>query len=157
MKIVSYNCRSLGSKEKKEDVGNLIIVENPSKLILQEMKLREHDALQDLKKNWNKGLGKAIGAKGAYGGLYTVWYTDQFQLVDRIQEKNRLFVKLSMLSLGMLIYVINVYMPNNYSEKLECWDSLLSFQNGDFSHSCILAKDFNITRTLKEKRGGSIV
>jgi endonuclease/exonuclease/phosphatase family metal-dependent hydrolase len=74
-----------------------------------------------------------------------------------LQAENWLLVKLSMISSGMFIYVINVYMPNNYREKLDCWDSLLSLENGDFSHNCILAGDFNITRTLKEKRGGSIV
>jgi exonuclease III len=45
MKVVSWNSRGLGSKEKKEEVGKLIRVENPLILLLQETKMREKEAL----------------------------------------------------------------------------------------------------------------
>jgi hypothetical protein len=48
-------------------------------------------------------------------------------------------------------------MPNNYWEKLDCWNSLLNLATGDPLQKIIIAGDFNITRLLKEKRGGSIV
>jgi exonuclease III len=50
MKIVSWNCRGLGSKEKKEEVEKLIRVENPLILLLHETKMREKEALQDMQR-----------------------------------------------------------------------------------------------------------
>jgi exonuclease III len=48
MKIISWNCRGLGSKGKKEEVGKLIRVEKPSILLLHETKMRDLEALQDM-------------------------------------------------------------------------------------------------------------
>jgi hypothetical protein len=66
-------------------------------------------------------------------------------------------VKLSKISSGMIFSIINVYMPNNYWEKVECWGSLLDLANGNLFQNFIIAREFNITRCLREKRGGSIV
>jgi exonuclease III len=41
MKIVSWNCRGLGSNHKKEELKKLLQVEKPSILMLQETKLGE--------------------------------------------------------------------------------------------------------------------
>jgi hypothetical protein len=66
-------------------------------------------------------------------------------------------VKLVHLSSGMSYHIFNVYMPNNYWEKVECWDSLLGLGDSRFTQNCIIAGDFNTTMHLREKRGGSIV
>jgi hypothetical protein len=42
-------------------------------------------------------------------------------------------------------------MPNNYWEKYECWGSLLDLAKGNLPQNLIIAGDFNITRSLKEK------
>jgi exonuclease III len=47
-------------------------------------------------------------------------------------------------------------MPNNYWEKLDCWESLLGIRDSGFHQNCIIVGDFNITIHLSEKRGGSI-
>jgi exonuclease III len=50
MKIISWNCRGLGSNHKKEEIKKLLQVEKPSILMLQETKMREQETLKDLQK-----------------------------------------------------------------------------------------------------------
>jgi endonuclease/exonuclease/phosphatase family metal-dependent hydrolase len=52
---------------------------------------------------------------------------------------------------GMLYSIINVYMPNNYTKKFECWQSLLDLATENPPRNLIIAGDFNTTRGLKEK------
>jgi hypothetical protein len=59
----------MGSKEKKEDLGKLTHSEKPSILLIQETKLRDCEALQEMQKKWKKSKGVAIGARRASGGL----------------------------------------------------------------------------------------
>jgi len=58
---------------------------------------------------------------------------------------------------GKVYPIINVYMPNNYREKVECSESLLGIKDFGFLQKCIIVGDFNTTMHTKEKRGGSIV
>jgi hypothetical protein len=62
-------------------------------------------------------------------------------------------VSLTKKAMGMLYSIINVYMPNNYLEKVECWRSLQDLANDNPPQNLIIAGDFNTTRGLKEKRG----
>jgi exonuclease III len=47
MKFVSWNCKGMGSKEKKKvDLRKLIHLKKPSILFIHETKLRDSEALQ---------------------------------------------------------------------------------------------------------------
>ena len=69
MKIVSWNCRGLGSNLKKEEVKKLIQVEKPSILMPQETKMRENETLKDLKKIWNNCDVHPVSLREALGGI----------------------------------------------------------------------------------------
>jgi exonuclease III len=58
MKVVSWNCRGLGSREEKEEVRKIIRAKKTLILILQETKLREKEALQDMQGIWKKEMEK---------------------------------------------------------------------------------------------------
>jgi hypothetical protein len=66
-------------------------------------------------------------------------------------------VKLFHISLGMSYHILNVYIPNNYWEKAEHWESLLKIGEVRFTHNCIITGDFNTNMHQREKIGGSIV
>jgi exonuclease III len=83
MKFVSWNCRGLGSRDKKEEVRKMLKLENPSILLLQETKMRDLETLQDLQKIWKKGEGKEISSRGASGGIGTFWNAKDFNLKTR--------------------------------------------------------------------------
>jgi exonuclease III len=87
MKIVSYNCRILGSKLKKEEVKKLIQAEKPSILMIQETKMREQETLKDLQKIWIKYDGRALSSRGASDGIGTFWKIEEFDLKDQMQTQ----------------------------------------------------------------------
>jgi hypothetical protein len=103
-----------------------------------------------------KNKGVVIGARGASGGLCTLWNTDHFQLEEIHQALNWIMVNLLHLPSGMNYHIVNIYMPNNYWEKVDCWNSLLNLASVDPLPNLILEGDFNITRHLKEKRGAPL-
>jgi exonuclease III len=48
MKIVSWNCRGMGQKEKKEAMGKLIKSKKPQILLIQETKMQGPEALREI-------------------------------------------------------------------------------------------------------------
>jgi exonuclease III len=151
MKVVSWNCRGLGSRDKKEEVRKLLKLEKPSILLIQETKMRDLETLQDLQKIWKKGEGKEISSRGASGGIGTFWNVKDFNLEDQVQSQFWLMVSLTRKATCMVYSIINVYMPNNYLEKIECWRSLQDLATENPPQNLIIVGDFNTTRGLKEK------
>jgi hypothetical protein len=109
------------------------------------------------KKIWRKSTGASISARGASGEIYITWNSKKNQLDGSHEEAHWLMVKLVHLSLGKIFTIINFYMPNNYWEKLECWESLLCIRDCGFYQNCIILGDFNTILHLREKRGGYVI
>jgi hypothetical protein len=110
-----------------------------------------------MQKNWKSGKGKAISSRGALGGTCTFWNADEFNIEDNLQSQLWMLVSLTRKSTGMIYTIINVYMPNNYLEKVECCRSLLDLAKYSLPKNLIIVGDFNTIGGLKEKQGGSIV
>lgn len=62
MKIISWNCRGMGSKIKEEAIRNLIRIEASDILLLQETKMEDSDFLHSSKKIWNKSKATVVSA-----------------------------------------------------------------------------------------------
>ena len=82
MLLTSWNCRGLGHSSKAEAIKNLIKLAPPDLLLLQETKIEEDTLLIINKNKWNVNFGKAVSARGSYGGLATLWGKDKFQLLN---------------------------------------------------------------------------
>lgn len=93
----------------------------------------------------------------SWGGLCTLWNLDIFQMESNFESTHWIMVRFVHLHLGMIIHLLNVYMPNNYWDKIECWNTLLEIKELGFRKNCIIVGDFNTTLHQKEKIGGSIV
>jgi exonuclease III len=94
MKIISWNCRSLGNSTKIKAVKDLMKVEPADILMLQETKI-EGEALLEISKNkWQKNTGKAISARGSSEGIATLWKEDQFSLVNSYNTQHWSFTEL---------------------------------------------------------------
>jgi exonuclease III len=117
MKLVSSNCRGLGSNDKKEAMGKLVRIEKPQILLVQETKLREIESLQELQQIWKKINGVAISARGASEGIFTLLNPDIFQLEGSFKASHWIMVKLVHLTSSISYPIFNVYMPNNYWKK----------------------------------------
>jgi exonuclease III len=95
MKVVSWNCRGLGSRDKKEEVRKLLKTKKPSILLLQETKMRDLETLQELQRIWKKGEGKAISSRGASRGIGKIWNAEEFKLEEQLQSQFWLKVSLT--------------------------------------------------------------
>jgi exonuclease III len=126
MNIVSWNCGGLGIKINKEAMGKLIREENPQILLIQETKIKGPEALHELQQLRRTSIGVEISARGASGGICTLWNATLYHEESIFEASHWLMVKLKHLPSGKVYHIINVYMPNNYWEKIECWDSLLA-------------------------------
>jgi exonuclease III len=84
MKVVSWNCRGMGSKVKEEAIRSLLMIETPNIFLIQETKMEDKDFLQINKKFRNRGGGQAVSAQGASGGLGTLWNISKYLLVTEI-------------------------------------------------------------------------
>jgi exonuclease III len=73
MCIVSWNCIGLENPSKAEVVQDLLKIDPPKILLLQERKIEGDTLLEINKQKWKKNLGKAISARGSLGGLATLW------------------------------------------------------------------------------------
>jgi len=69
MKVVSWNCRGMGTKSKEEAMKSLIRLEAPTILLIQETKLEDSAFFQASKIFWKKDGAKETSARGASGGL----------------------------------------------------------------------------------------
>ena len=63
MKLVSWNCRGLGSPAKVEAVKDLLKSEPADILMLQETKIEGETLLKVRKLKWGKNVGKAISVR----------------------------------------------------------------------------------------------
>jgi exonuclease III len=64
MKIISWNCRGLGSGNKKELFQILVRKESPQILLLQETKMKDVYVLQDNKTIWKESTSLVVSSKG---------------------------------------------------------------------------------------------
>jgi exonuclease III len=157
MQYVSWNCRGLGSTLKEEAIKDLVRLVRPEVLLIQETKLEEDALLRASNVFWKKGPGRAVSARGASGGLATFWDSAKLDLVEEEGTTHWLFTKLHHKDSGHLVSLFNLYVPVSYAEKKECWDSLKLFLNLHNPENLVVAGDLNVTLSLAEKKGGSIV
>ena len=157
MKIISWNCRGMGSKIKEEATRNLIRTEAPDIFLIQETKMEEADFLQTSKRIWSKSKAKAVSARGASGGLGTLWNDSKFSLISEISNTHWLLLKMQHLDTKEYFCLFNVYVSVNAGEKKACWESIrIQAELGNLDN-IIIAGDLNLTLHSSEKRGGCIV
>jgi exonuclease III len=157
MQYVSWNCRGLGSKMKEEALRDLVRLENPEVLLIQETKLEEKDLLRISQSFWKKGPGKAVSARGASGGLATFWDSSKLELVEEFDTMHWIYTKLNHKGSDHQVSLFNLYVPVLINEKKDCWDSLRLFLNSHHTKNIVVAGDLNVTLSLAEKKGGTIV
>lgn len=140
---------------KIEAVKDLLKIEPPDILMLQETKI-EGQALLDISKmKWKKNIGKAVSSRGSSGGLATLRIEDLFHLNNSFETHHWIFTELKHCASKLTISLFNLYVPVLYSEKRECWNSLLAFLEQHKPNNIILAGDLSIVMKPKEKRGGN--
>ncbi len=153
MKIISWNCRGMESKAKEESFRILIITETLDILLIQETKLEDIVFLQTSKKLWYKSEARAIFARGASGGISTLWNMSKFAVLFEARNTHWLLLKIQNLDTKEIFCLFNVYSPVNVGEKKNCWDSIRQQADLTIMENIIIAGDLNLIIHSSEKKG----
>lgn len=132
-------------------MGKLIKSEKHQILLIQETKTQGHEALREIQQLWKAREGVVISVRGALGEICTIWNTTTFHEERRYEATHWVMAQLKHLPSSKIYLIINVYIPNNYWEKVECWESLLGIKDVGFLQNCIMACDFNTTIHMNGK------
>ena len=82
MKVLSWNCKGLGSKIKEEAMIDLVSLHQLDIFLIQETKMEEDAFLQVSVKFWKKSGRAAISSRDSSGGIGTLWHDQKFDVVD---------------------------------------------------------------------------
>ena len=109
------------------------------------------------KKLWKRSEGQAISARGALGGLGTLWNANKFSRIKEVANTHWLLSTLQHVDSNETLYLFNVYVPGSVGEKKSCWESIRRMAEKEDLVNIIIAGDLNLTLSPAEKRGGSVV
>jgi exonuclease III len=119
MKIISWNCRGLGSQSKKYAMKDLIRITNPDLLLVQKTKLEEHEFLQTSARLWKKGARVVVTAKGGSGGIGSLWNSSTFKLLKTEHYTHWILTNLLHKESGIQVSIFNLYVHVLPEEKKE--------------------------------------
>jgi exonuclease III len=142
IKMISWNCRGLGSQHKLSLIHDLIKEENLQVLMLQETKRKDTDILHEICYIWRSCKGTTVSARGASGGVCTLWNPNFFALQSRQSTTHWIKTSLLHLQIGKTLTFINVYILTLYQEKMECWSSLQNIKDSLDPKDLIIAWRF---------------
>ena len=117
MKVVSWNCRGLGSNKKIEAMKDLIRMSNPEILLIQETKLEQSGFLYVSQFFWKRGEGATMSARGASGGLGTLWNSIKFDLVHSSSCTHWIPTRLRHKESRHLVSILNLYVPVLFQKR----------------------------------------
>lgn len=154
MKLISRNVRGLNSPSKQRMLKNLIQLEKPSVLFLQEMKGNSATLETILNRVWLGSCSVSVDASGASGGLAVIWNPQILTL--QYFPATHFLIRATFHLIGKNIHghLSNVYFPQNLQQKLELLDTLSVLNSNRKLPLWIGGGDFNIITTLEEKQGG---
>ena len=144
MRVLSWNCRGLGSKSKEEAMSALSSLHQPDIFLIQETKMEEEAFLQVSKKFWKYKGKAAVSSRGASGGIGTMWNDKEFDAVDIKYSSHWVLTQLRHKASNSLVSIFNIYAPNSIAEKNICWN-LLREEKSNLQGNIIIAGDLNVT------------
>ncbi len=107
----------------------------------------------------NKWLNKyeflEVKADKVAGGILTLWNPQRIGIVDADPSRNYLSVVIQPLGHREIYLVTNVYGPQKPDDKLKLLTSLEDLRDRHSKIPWILGVDFNMIRSLLEKKGGT--
>ena len=101
----------MGNPVKSEAVKDLLKIETPEILMLQETKIEGDSLLQINSNKWKKNAGKAISIKGSSRGLATLWADEEFTLESSFDTQHWIYTELHHKTSKLILSLFNLYVP----------------------------------------------
>ena len=96
----------------------------------------------------------ALESTGESGGISTIWDKRKWELMTQKTSRHWIRIELRNLITKEQYRIINVYSPNHYREKEQCWKLVKEEIAEKESGNLILGGDLNLIRNTEEKFGG---
>eukprot|EP00253_Pinus_taeda_P035660 PITA_35660 len=146
----------MGHPSKTTALRDLLQNERPKILLIQETKQNQNEMQKiiDAQKNFS---GASSNSRGAFGGITTMWNNQYWDCKSTIFNQNWLRTNLNSKEENCDLIIYNVYIPNHYREKEQCWKELKENIDNEQNPNIILAGDFNLILHTNEKRGGNFI
>ena len=154
MKIISWNTRGLGSRNKRRVVKDFLRSENSNVVMIQETKKEKCDrrfvgsVWTVRNKEW-----VALPACRTSGGILIIWDSKKLRSEEVVIGSFSVSVKFALDGCRPL-WISAVYGPNNPSLRKDFWVELFDIYGLSFPLWCV-GGDFNVIRRSSEKLGGS--
>jgi exonuclease III len=155
MKIITWNIRGLNGRSKQKLLRDLILAEKPEILLLQETKCTSEDIDKLLPYCWKQGAAVSIDATGTAGGLAILWNTNAVLLENFLTTKWSITADYRLIGSNKPGHLTNVYGPASPRDKQAFLRSLRYVSSLAQYKNWTVGGDFNIIRSLEEKKGGS--
>jgi hypothetical protein len=114
--------------------------------------LEETITLENETKEIKNSVGMAISSNRAFGGIVTLWDEKLCNLDVSLCANHCILIVLKNKYFGIKFSLINIYMPNRYSEKLDCWYYLFAMKDYINLDTTIVGGDFNSHLHSRERK-----
>ncbi|GAU41302.1 hypothetical protein TSUD_325160 [Trifolium subterraneum] len=130
MKLISYNIRGMGGKDKKVDIRNLISHNSPEFVCIQETKLEKIDrTICSFLWGSDKFDFEFKESDGRSGGLLVLWDLKSFKLISSVCLKHAQIINKIWLKDNVHVVFVNVCASCDLRNKVECWNEILGDLN----------------------------
>lgn len=154
MKILTWNIIGCTSPLKIRILKQKIAVEQPGIIFLQETKCTWEDLKKIARKSWPRCQTVANDAIGSAGGVGILWNPQLVSFSGFWASRYSISGFFKIVGANQEGFLSNVYGPSQSMKKTEFLASMhvLKEEAGDLPW--IVGGDFNIIRSLEEKKGG---
>ena len=144
IRMISLNCRGLGSIEKRRDVLNFLKQKQFSIYFLQDTHFTDSDYSQ-VRAFWGYNIYFSPGRSDARGTAILINNNFEHRIIDSLQDKDGNFVTLEINICNKYDFLlINLYGPNrDCPEFFQSISNIIPNYNGDF---VVIAGDFNLVQ-----------
>jgi exonuclease III len=156
MKIISWNIRGLNGHSKQKMLRDLIFAEKPDIVLLQETKCTTEYIDRLLPYCWKQGEEISTATIGTAGGLAILWNTNSLPMDNFITTKWSITTDYRLIGSNKPRHLTNVYGLTNPRDKKAFLRNLEYLSNLTRHNRWIVGGDYNLIRSLEEKKGGSI-
>lgn len=98
--------------------------------------------------------GCVCESRGASGGIASLWNQNTWSITTETTNQHWIKTVLESTSNNQQIVIYNVYAPNDYRDKEQCWDCLNENIAEEDNNNIILGGDLNLILHSNEKRRG---
>ena len=121
--------------------------------MLQEKKQGQQDMKRIIKK-FKQYEGCICESRGASGGIATIWNQSTWTCISNVISQYWIKINLECRVDKKKIFIYNIYAPNHFRDKEQCWTSLKVDIDEETNSNIILGGDLNLILHSNEKRGG---